>query len=105
MITEYTDSHTHPSVVAWLVDERPVTMPTCTLAGGAWRSALGGWAHAWRPYRPVSSTVCRVPTLREARRERIGYGNGRRYRGHTSVDQVVIMSRVNIMALLNVTVP
>ena len=97
MITEYTDSESHPTVAAWLVDERPHVMPVCSLQGGAWRVPGLGWCHTWRTR---NGLACVAPRLREARRARISYGNGRRYRGHTSVNEVRIMSRCNILALI-----
>ena len=102
MIIEYTDSHDHPTVAGWLVDERPwVIGPECTLAGAAWR-VPGGWNHCWRLRNLRSGRLMASNdepcTLRRCRFERIN-GNGRRYRGHTGVARVELMSRVNVLAL------
>lgn len=101
MIIEYTDSLDHPTVVGWLVDERP-SLRRCVAIGYAWRQ-VGGWAYRWRTWMDTPSMHGRdVGALRCARGRVIGYGNGKRHGGHTSVTTVALMSRPNILALMTV---
>lgn len=92
MIIEYTDSASHPTVVAWL----SLSEEFVHVAGGAWRMP-GGWAH-WAWWGPIHHGPS---PLRWARLYWLA-GNGRRHGGHTTIGRVAVMSRCNVLALLTV---